>query len=364
MDISQATIFDSEEWLSKALDAISRSGTAVFVTKDGALFGLIDDRNVRSGFSDVSRVKCSTASVKCPSIRAESDVGALLSAFLGGHFKQLPVVDEKGRVIGALSRSDLLRELARMHRIPKGSADAYMKTPLFSIEDDKAVVDAKNIMKKDGVHHLAVTHNGALTGTISTFDFLGFLMIPKEKQALQFVDNVKDFNSWKLSEVMRSAVSVNASATLAEAALMMADRGLSSLVVLSGGKPVGMLTATDIFKFVHGTLERRMDVAIGGLDEENLVYHADIRNGVLAVASKFETSMKIENLSVQFKKGKSIHTLHVHFDLDNKPVAFACEGYKMGEAISSLAKQLKITLDKAKSEKMERKKESQRVEAE
>ncbi len=357
MDISEAKIFDASEPLSKVLDEILGSGTAVFITKNKELFGLIDDRNMRLGIADATSTKCESASVRCPRISEGAGVEERIDAFLSGHFKSLPVVDPKGRIIGATARADLLREFAGLRIIPRAQVYQFMNRPAYTIDCNQAIADAKSLMKKTGAHRLVVTRSGNVAGTISTFDFAGFLTKPKERQSYQLISEVRSLDSKKINEVMReNFVSMEETATLEEASLKMAAENVSTLVIVMDKKAVGILSATDIFKLVKKFYEPERDVMVSGLDADTLVYYGKIKEEILAIVSKFDKSVKIENLAVRIKKGKSVYEADMHFDLDNRHKAFKCEAYNITETIAAISKELKTMLEKAKSEKMERKK--------
>ncbi len=357
MDISEPKILDASEPLSKALDEILSSGTAVFVVKDKSLFGLIDDRNMRLGLSDASKTKCDSVCVRCPSIAPNAGVQGRMDAFLSGHFKALPVVDAKGRITGATSRADLLRDLVEQKLVPKAQVYQHMGRPAYTIEYSKSVADAKTLMKKTGAHHLVVTRGGNITGTISTFDFTGFLMKPKERQSFQLISDAKGFDGKRIEEILRPGFSsIPETATLEEAAQKMAFEGISNLVVVAEKKPVGVITATDIFKLVRSLFVEEKDVLVSGLDSDSLAYYGRIKGDILAITSKFDQALKIEGLSVHIKKGKSVYEAHLSFDLNNRHTSFKTEAYSLGETISAISKELKIMLEKSKSEKMERKK--------
>ncbi len=356
MEISQASVFDCEERLSKALDIVLKEGSVAFVSKEGRLFGIIDDRNISGGFSDVSKVKCGNACVKCPSISQGVKIAELLDAFLAGHFKFLPVVDAKERVVGAVSRSDLLCELSRLKLMPKGQVSLYMKSPVHSIEGSRTIGEAKTLMKKEDVHHVVVTDKSMILGVISTFDFIGLMASQKERQSFQFISEVKDFNSRRVSDIARNYVSVKAGATLDEAAMAMVGKRESSVLILEGMKPIGILSAMDIFKNVRKSMEKKIDVLIGGLSEDTLIYHEALKAGVLGIVSKFDKSFAIGRMSLQVKETKSVFTLHFYFDMDGKFQTVSCEGHTIIEALAVLSKHLKALFEKAKSEKMDKKK--------
>ncbi|VVB98572.1 Inosine-5'-monophosphate dehydrogenase [uncultured archaeon] len=357
MDMIEPKILDASEPLSKALDEILRSGTAVFVTKERQLFGLIDDRNLRMGISDPSKARCDNACVKCPSIGQQDSVEKRLEAFLAGHFKSLPVIDAKGAIVGATTRADFLRELAAQKLIPRAQVYQHMNRPAQTIDYERTIADAKTLMKKTGVHRVVVTRGGNIAGSLSTMDFAGMILKPRERQQYQLVSQVKNLEGEKISEIMRPNVAtIEETATLAEAAEKMASANISNLVVIMDKKPTGIIAATDIFKLVRSLYIVQKDVLVSGLDAESLAYYGKIKEEILGIIGKFENSLKVENITVHVKKGKSVFEAHTSFDLNNRHTSFKSEGYNLGDTIAALSKELKIMLEKAKSEKMERKK--------
>ncbi|MFA5077023.1 MAG: CBS domain-containing protein [Candidatus Micrarchaeia archaeon] len=363
MDLTEAKVFDASEPLSKAIDEILRSGTAVFVMKGGRFFGLIDDRNMSMGIADPSRAKCEGASVKSPTVQTGASVQERMDAFLSGHFKALPVVDPKGKIVGSTSRSDLLRELCSLKLVPRVQVYQFMSKPAYTIRHDQTVADAKTIMKKTGVHRLVVTSGENAVGVISTFDFAGLFSKPRERKGYQVISQITSSESKKIDDILRERFSsVPETFTLDEAAEKMASEGVSSLVILDGMKPTGLISATDVFKVVRRLFENEKDVMVSGLDPEHLVYYGRIKEGVLGSVKKFEKSFNIDNLAVHFKKGKTMYEATVHMDLNGRHVAFKCEAHELGEAVAMISKELKIIFEKAKSEKMQLKKRERDIE--
>ena len=109
-------------------------------------------------------------------------------------------------------------------------------------------------------------------------------------------------------------------------------------------------------ELLRKAMEKKIDVLIGGLSEDTLVYHEALRAGVLGAVSKFGKSFDIERLSLQVKETKSVFALHFYFDLDGKFQTVSCEGHTIIEALAVLSKHLKALFEKAKSEKMDKKK--------
>lgn len=103
-----------------------------------------------------------------------------------------------------------------------------------------APADAAHVrMRERGVHHLVVVEGGRVTGIVSARDIGGDDDDDQRRHRL-----VRDF--------MTAAVeTIDAGASVAEAAGRLRNRELSSLVVTSGEEIVGILTVNDLLRLVE-----------------------------------------------------------------------------------------------------------------
>ncbi|MFI5296820.1 MAG: HPP family protein [Polyangiales bacterium] len=131
-------------------------------------------------------------------VREDLSVESLTAMLLDRGLAAVPVVDELGRAVGVVSKSDLIRErregddqnYEESIRVPSAHGYEYelgpgfhadriaraivreVMTPfLFSIHEDESVARASALMAYEGVHGLAVvTKTGELTGMLSASD--------------------------------------------------------------------------------------------------------------------------------------------------------------------------------------------------
>ncbi|HMO13040.1 MAG TPA: CBS domain-containing protein [Pirellulaceae bacterium] len=100
-----------------------------------------------------------------------------------------PVVDESGKCVGVLSRSDLSELFVELDEcverlsgestryvadLPDGfrtKVSEFMSPKAITIELEQTVVEAASLMSKNHIHHLPVVDNaGAIRGIVSTLD--------------------------------------------------------------------------------------------------------------------------------------------------------------------------------------------------
>lgn len=121
-----------------------------------------------------------------------------------------------------------------------------MTKQVHSIDINKPLIDARNLMDKYEIHHLPVMAGGTLTGMLSTNDlkrvqFLcDYIGVRMEESAV--------FKSLSIEELMTENVhSLTTNATVREAAQVFSNVSFQSLPILENGELVGIVTTKDLF---------------------------------------------------------------------------------------------------------------------
>ena len=356
MEMVEAKIINGSEPLSKALDSILRTGTAVMVTQNGKYYGLIDDRDIRPNISDSSKTKAIKAAVRAPQLREKMELADYMRAFMAGHFKALPVVED-GKILGKVTRAEVMEEMVKMRTVPKINVSALMASPIYTIDEKENVGMAKGVMKKLKVHHLAVTRNNKVIGSISPFDLTMLVLKPRGRQRFALASEIDNPDQKKVKDYMReSLVTIKADAPLEKAVKKMADKNVSNLIVKEGGNAVGVLTAIDIMKFVLSLIVEGPSVFISGLPEEAMFYYGDIKQSMKETLKRFKKTFDLGDVNVHFKKGKSVYQMSTRLDVDNAMVAVRSEGYDLKTVVNKNMGEIKRLLNKRKDYKRDKRK--------
>lgn len=356
MKISSTLILDVGDSLSKALDEILRNGTAVVITKQGKYYGIVDDRNISRGITHPSKVKCSHVSVRAPCLYPKSSLYDGLQAFMAGHFKALPVVNEKNKPLGITTRTDLLEDLLSARLLPKVEVSSLMNSPIYTILAGQTLADAKSLMKQKRTHRLVVVEKGRPKGILSTFDIAGIILKPKGKRGKSVISEVRSLDEKKIDELLRGELSViKSNRTILEAAQKMVNDNLSTLLVTMKGKYVGVIAATDIFKYLLQLTKEELHLLISGLGEEERFFLSQIRDKLTGVLKKYSKSFNIENASVHFKKGKSTYTARLFLLVNRRRLSITAEEYDLKTTVNELAREVSTVLHKRKDVSKHRK---------
>ena len=358
MEVEKTLVLNGNESLSKALNEILRTGTAVMVTKNRKYYGIIDDRHLSRGITDASKRKCLSSAVKPTILSNESTVLERLNAFLNGHFKAIPVLQkETKKPLGLTTRADLLGELVKMRIMPKMPVSDLMSSPVYTIDHESTVGDTKKMMKQKKANKLLVVRKGYPHGLISTFDLSTMMLKPKGRPRKSPIAEVLNPDEQPIAEMLRERVfSMPVDSTVEEAAKRMAARNVSSVLITRRKKPIGVLSAVDVFRQIYDMTKEEPDIHISGLRESEMRFYPYIRDSTLDVINRFSKSFEIRNINVHVKKGKSVYSTNAFLNLKRGYISVSAEDHVLTYAIDELTRDLYRILEKRKDYKKGRKK--------
>lgn len=143
----------------------------------------------------------------------------------------------RGEVFGKdESKQLLLIATSEMISLPKKPIKAYMSTPLKTLKSSDTLHDALLLFNKDHIHGAPIVDNGRLAGIITISDIAKAvereLPMSTKVSAVMTADVVEVPSDTKLFEVIRR----------------FKELEIGRLVVVDDGKPVGILTQSDIIK--------------------------------------------------------------------------------------------------------------------
>ena len=92
------------------------------------------------------------------------------------------LVTKGNEIIGILTDTDMVRRVVAADvDILTATVEKIMSAPILTIEEDKTVLDASDLMAQKRIRHLGVTQGGKLVGMISVRDILAFLTNLRKK---------------------------------------------------------------------------------------------------------------------------------------------------------------------------------------
>jgi CBS domain-containing protein len=194
---------------------------------------------------------------------------------------------------GIVTETDLIRKvLAKGLDVSCSRVDQIMTSPLLTITPDRPMLDASHLMETNHVRYLCVADEEKIIGVISVRDLVRYF-VDTEGGPIRDLDDVYR----PLSVLMHTRMETVASErTVLEAAQMMAEKRIGSLLVLKAGNIVGIVTETDVVRKVIAVRLTTRSISVGVVMNTPLI-QIDI-NHTVRDASRLMAEKRIRHLAV------------------------------------------------------------------
>jgi len=122
-----------------------------------------------------------------------------------------------------------------------------MSRPVISVTPDASINDVLAMFRKEHIRRAPVMKDAKLVGIVSERDLLNASPSPVTTLSIWEMNYL--ISKVKVKDVMsKKVITVDENAPIEEAALIMADKKIGGVPVVSSGKVVGIITETDLFK--------------------------------------------------------------------------------------------------------------------
>ncbi|HHT9136019.1 MAG TPA: CBS domain-containing protein [Candidatus Wunengus sp. YC60] len=98
---------------------------------------------------------------------------------LSGMYSGLPVVDDKGKVVGVVSEFDLLKAIKEGKKLEQVTAEEIMSKKPICVTENTPVEEIIDLMTKHNIIRVPVVRNDNLVGVISRCDILSSIVEPE-----------------------------------------------------------------------------------------------------------------------------------------------------------------------------------------
>jgi len=122
-----------------------------------------------------------------------------------------------------------------------------MSRPVISVLPDTPINEVLAMFRKEHIRRAPVIKNGKLMGIVSERDLLNASPSPVTTLSVWEMNYL--ISKVTVKQVMsKKGITVDKDTPIEEAAIIMADKKIGGIPVTSGGKVVGIITETDLFK--------------------------------------------------------------------------------------------------------------------
>ncbi|MEL9998243.1 MAG: CBS domain-containing protein, partial [Sulfolobales archaeon] len=219
------------------------------VVSNGRLVGVVSYKGIlMSGVGRTTKVR----SVMEPpyGINFMSSVDDAIAKFVLWKAKASPVVDEGNRLVGYLSRGDLMNFLLVNGLLPKMYVKDVMTSPAVTIEGSESIARARWLMLRNGISRLPVINRlGGIEGVISMTDIVERIYIIRLTRRKGFEQFEEEFLAAPVKEFMSAPpIYVTLNQTLEDVVKTLSNYGITGMPVVSEGKVVGVVSGVDVLK--------------------------------------------------------------------------------------------------------------------
>jgi len=125
-----------------------------------------------------------------------------------------------------------------------------MTANVLTVNHTNSLKDAENILKSNNIRHIPVVSGDSLIGMLSLTDLMRISFVESYGSGEASVDTAV-YDMLTIEQVMVSnPQSVNQDATIREVAEILASQEYHALPVVDGDKLVGIVTTTDLIKYL------------------------------------------------------------------------------------------------------------------
>jgi CBS domain-containing protein len=192
------------------------------------------------------------------SVRSDASLSTLARLLEDHRISAVPVVDQRGALIGVLSRTDLVRvgrvqagasSKASVLTLPDRKASelaAETPRPPLTVKPSSSLREAARLMYENHVHRLFVMEGSSIAGVVSTYDMMTAVSRARIEKPI--------------TEIMSKPLfTVRANEPLGTAVERLNNAHITGLVVVDDDFPVGVFTQIEAMQARELPRETRVD---------------------------------------------------------------------------------------------------------
>ncbi|KON32374.1 hypothetical protein AC477_03095 [miscellaneous Crenarchaeota group-1 archaeon SG8-32-1] len=239
-----------DDLLSACLSILNEESTPVLVVLDnkGKYAGVIAHRwIVRSRFNPAT-TKVENLMRSAPSVSPEDSLSKVAKLMITSGISQLPVF--KGEKLLGIVTDDAIIQGAVVGKWGNNKVGELMTKKPFLIEENESVGAILSLFREHNISHAPIVKDGTLVGIVSTKDIITGIFQPRHRQKVGDISGEKTpVLSISAKGIMtKPVITVLPENTLKDAVKNMGKYSISSLVIVTKGRPTGILTKRDLLE--------------------------------------------------------------------------------------------------------------------
>ncbi len=350
-----------EETLSDALAVMRRHDFHEMpVTRGEEVLGMISYATVLQRRNLPLTTRVDSILVRPPRVEPSDHLTQMAEYLIASGYRGLPVV-ENGRLVGLISRGDVVGILADTEEFAGLSIEDIMTPDPQTMEERESLGKARDLMRSLDERSIPVVDGeGRVTGVVGVKDVVEALTKGKPRRATQ---GERAGQKTPLRVEVRSvmsapAITIGPEGSAAEAAALMRDRDVSSVVVVEDRRPAGIVTQVDLLEQVVAA--RRRDevlVQISGLDEDDWwtyeTLYAVIGRGLRRVSAIARpTVFNVHVVTYRSQGDRSKYSIRARLGTEHGLLVARDYDWDAGQAMHKVMEQLERRIKQTKDRNM------------
>ena len=220
---------------------------AAFDSK-GSYKGVISQKSIKRSSFDASGTKVKTLTQSAPAVTLHDTLSKVAKLMIESEIRQLPVYSEN-KLLGFVTDENVIHG-AIMEQWGNTHVEEIMSKKPFVLEEDEPLGAVLSLLRSEGISHVPIVKEGKLVGIVSISDIIDNIFQPKHVQRFgeRVGQKVSALSIPAKGIMVQPVITVLPDSKLRDAEAQMHKFNISSLVIVSKGRPVGIITKRDFLE--------------------------------------------------------------------------------------------------------------------
>ncbi len=236
--------------LSSCLSLLKKEKPPVLAVIDdkGRYKGVISRKWIIQSNLDASKTKVKTLMRSAPEVSMQDSLSKVAKLMIESDIMQLPVYDGE-KLLGFITNEDVIHG-AVMEKWGNSRVEEIMTKKPFVIEEDEPIGSILSLLRTEGISHVPIVKDAKLVGIVSISDIIENIFQPKHIQRIgeRVGEKVPVLSIPAKGIMVKPVVTILPETKLREATEQMHKFDISSLVIVSKGRPIGIVTKRDFLE--------------------------------------------------------------------------------------------------------------------
>ncbi len=328
------------------------------IDEKGILVGYLDYKTIakRKNISLYSKVM--NMMIHPSFLKDSDDMDVAIEIMVNSGLRALPVVNDKKKLLGIVSVSDILSQLKDSDEFSDLSIEDIMIENPAVLNKEQSIFDALSFMDKwDELSAPVVDNDNKLVGMVHMPDITKIIWRDKERLQYGTYKGQKEKIDLKINDIMADAVKVFKNSTVKDVLNVLAESKTDMCIIVDReNKPVGIITQKDFLdQAYNGKNEKGVFVQITGLESSdpepyNIVYEMieKFLNRINKY-SKFKPQLMTFHVEIHNPEGEEVkYSVRAKLQTDKKTFFYTDYDWNMYKLFKNVLDSLERIIRKEK----------------